>query len=193
VKDNMPELQELLVDEMRDLLHAEQQLVKALPKMAKAAHEPKLKKAFEKHLEETQSHVERLKQAFDLLGAKPKAKVCKGMQGLIEEGQEKIAEGKQKEGLIADLGLAAAAQKVEHYEIAGYGTIRTIAEKLGRDKVARLLIQTLTEEEKTDKLLTELCTPILEEASQESGSDTEEENAGGRSHKVTSRRKSASF
>ena len=159
-------LREMLVEEMQDLLHAENQLVKALPKMAKAAHEPKLKQAFEKHLEETRGHVERLKQGFELLGAKAKAKPCKGMQGLVEEGQEIIAEGKEKEEAAADLGLVAAAQKVEHYEISGYGTLRTIAEQIGEGKVAKLLAQTLAEEEKTDKLLTQLSPPLLQEASQ---------------------------
>ncbi len=163
----MSALQELLVEEMQDLLHAEGQLVKALPKMAKASKNPKLKQAFEKHLEETKGHVERLKQAFELLGAKSKAKPCKGMQGLVEEGQEQMAEGKEKEEAVADLMLVGAAQKVEHYEISGYGTCRTIAEQLGETKVAKLLAQTLAEEEKTDKLLTQLSPPLLEEAAQE--------------------------
>ena len=160
----MPVLEDLLVEEMQDLLHAEGQLVKALPKMAKAAHEPKLKQAFEQHLEETKGHVERLKQAFELLGAKAKAKPCKAMQGLVEEGQETITEGKEKEEFIADLALVAAAQKVEHYEISGYGTLRTIAEQLGHNKVAKLLSQTLAEEEKADKLLTQISPPLLERA-----------------------------
>jgi Mn-containing catalase len=163
----MPMLEELLVEEMQDLLHAEGQLVKALPKMARAAHDPKLKQAFEKHLEETKGHVERLKQAFELLGARAKAKPCKGMQGLVEEGQEMITEGKEKDEIEADLGLVAAAQKVEHYEISSYGTLRTIAEKTGHSKVARLLAQTLGEEEKTDKLLTQLSAPLLEQGNQE--------------------------
>jgi Mn-containing catalase len=171
----MPALQELLVEEMQDLLHAEGQLVKALPKMAKAAHDPKLKQAFEKHLEETKGQVERLKQAFELLGARPKAKPCKAMQGLVEEGQEKITEGKEKEAPAADLALIAAAQKVEHYEISGYGTLRTIAEQLGENKVAKLLAQTLMEEEKTDKLLTQLSPPLLEQANQEEPEQEEEE------------------
>lgn len=186
----MPELQEMLVEEMQDLLHAEHQLVKALPKMVKAAHDPKLKQAFEKHLEETQGHVERLEQAFNLLEHKPKTKVCKGMQGLVEEGQEKIAEGKQKEETIADLGLAAAAQKVEHYEISGYGTARTLAEKLGQNKVSKLLAETLGEEEKTDKLLTQLCVPILDQVTQASASG--EEEAPSHPHKA-SRSKGAGF
>lgn len=167
-------LQELLVEEMQDLLHAEGQLVKALPKMAKAAHEPKLKQAFEKHLEETRGHVERLKQAFELLGAKPKAKVCKAMQGLVEEGQETISEGKEKEEVAADIALVAAAQKVEHYEISGYGTLRTIAEQIGNTRVAKLLAQTLAEEEKADKLLTQLSPPLLEQAAQEPEEEEEE-------------------
>ena len=170
----MPMLEELLVEQMQDLLHAEGQLVKALPKMAKAAHEPKLKQAFEKHLEETKGQVERLKQAFELLGAKAKAKPCKGMQGLVEEGQEAITEGKEKDEIESDLALVAAAQKVEHYEISGYGTLRTMAEKAGQAKVAKLLAQTLAEEEKTDKLLTQLSAPLLEEGMNQSEQEDEE-------------------
>lgn len=169
----MSVLEELLIEEMQDLLHAEGQLVKALPKMARAAHEPKLKQAFEKHLEETKGHVERLKQAFELLGAKAKAKPCKAMQGLVEEGQEQITEGKEKEEAVADLMIVGAAQKVEHYEMSGYGTCRAIAEKLGQPKVARLLQQTLLEEEKADKLLTQLSPPLLDEASQEPEEEAE--------------------
>ena len=169
----MAMLQETLVEQLQDLLHAEGQLVRALPKMSKAAKEPKMKQAFQKHLEETQGQVERLKQVFELLGSKAKAKPCKGMQGLIEEGQETIAEGKGKEAIAADLALAVAAQKVEHYEIAGYGSVRAIAEQMGNQKVAKLLAQTLAEEEKTDKLITELCAPMLQQASQ--GGEEEEE------------------
>lgn len=155
-----------MVEQLKDLLHAEGQLVKALPKMARAANDPGLKDAFQKHLEETKGHVERLKQAFELLGAKAKAKPCRGMQGLVEEGQETIDQGKEKPDVAADLALAVAAQKVEHYEIAGYGSVRTIAEQLDQKKVARLLAQTLAEEEKTDKLLTKISSPLLEEANQ---------------------------
>jgi Mn-containing catalase len=171
----MPMLEELLVEQMQDLLHAEGQLVKALPKMARAAHDPKLKQAFEKHLEETKGQVERLKQAFEMLGAKPKAKPCKGMQGLVEEGQESITEGKEKDEIEADLALVAAAQKVEHYEISGYGTLRTVAEKVGQAKVAKLLAQTLAEEEKTDKLLTQLSAPLLEQGNQQPEEEEEVE------------------
>jgi len=166
-------LQEVLVERLQDLLHAEGQLVKALPKMSKAAHDPKMKQAFQTHLEETKGQVERLKQVFELLGTRAKAKPCKAMQGLVEEGQETIAEGKEKEEVAADLALAVAAQKIEHYEIAGYGSVRTIAEQLGNQKVAKLLAQTLTEEEKTDKLITQLCAPLLQEASRETGDEEE--------------------
>lgn len=169
----MSALQELLVEEMKDLLHAEGQLIKALPKMARAASSSKLKQAFEKHLEETKVHAERLKQAFEIMGERPKAKVCKAMQGLVEEGQEQITEGKEKEDAVSDLMLVAAAQKVEHYEISGYGTLRTMAEQLGQNKVAKLLAQTLSEEEKTDKLLTQLSPPLLEEANQQAEEEEE--------------------
>lgn len=183
----MPGLEELLIEDMQDMLHAENQLVKALPKMAKAAHDPKLREAFQRHLEETKGHVERLKQAFELLEARAKAKPCKGMQGLVEEGQEIIAEGKEKDDVEADLALAAAAQKVEHYEISGYGTLRTVAERAGLTKVAKLLAQTLAEEEKTDKLLTELSAPLLEQANQEEPEEEEESSSKGQSsRKATS-------
>ncbi|HMF76801.1 MAG TPA: ferritin-like domain-containing protein [Bryobacteraceae bacterium] len=169
----MSALEELLTEEMQDLLHAEGQLVKALPKMAKAAHDPKLRAAFTDHLEQTKNHVERLKQAFELLGAKAKAKPCKGMVGLVEEGQETITEGKEKDESVADLALICAAQKVEHYEISGYGSLAAVARQLGQDKVAKLLAQTLAEEEKADDLLTQLSPPLLEQA--KSVSDSEEE------------------
>jgi Mn-containing catalase len=168
-------LQEVLVEQLKDLLHAEGQLVKALPRMARAAHSPELKSGFQKHLTETQGQVERLKQVFELLGEKAKAKPCKAMQGLIEEGQETIAEGKEIENVAADLALAVAAQKIEHYEIAGYGSVRTIAEALGNQKVVKLLAQTLTEEEKQDKLITQGCVPLIEEAGQELEEEEEEE------------------
>ena len=114
----MPQVKELLVEELQDLLHAESQLVDALPKMAQAAHNPKLKEAFEKHLRQTQEHVERIKEAFGILNEKAQPKPCRAMVGLIEEGTEKIQEGQDKEPNAADLSLITAAQKVEHYEIA---------------------------------------------------------------------------
>jgi len=159
-------LQELLTEEIKDLLSAENQLVKALPKMVRAAKSPELKKAIEEHLEQTKGHVERLKQIFELMEEKPRAKACKGMAGLVEEGQEVITEGKQKEESAADLALIGAAQRVEHYEIAAYGTARAIAEQMERRDIAKLLSQTLAEEEKADQLLTKIAEPLLEEAAQ---------------------------
>lgn len=168
-------LQELLTEELRDLLHAENQLVKALPKMAKAAKDAELKSAFQDHLEQTKEHVERLKQAFEMLEEKPRAKVCKGMAGLVEEGQEVITEGKEMEEAAADLALIGAAQRVEHYEIAAYGTARAIAEQMERGDIVKLLSATLAEEEKADQLLTEVAQPLLEQAGQETEGEDEEE------------------
>lgn len=161
---NIPELKALLVDQMEDLLHAENQLVKALPKMAKAAHSVQLRQAFTDHLEQTRGHVERLHQAFELLGAKAKAKTCKGMQGLVEEGEETISEGKDLESASADLALIIAAQKVEHYEISGYGSLRTLAERIGETRVARLLADTESEEAQADELLTQVAQPLFARA-----------------------------
>lgn len=160
----MSMLQELLTEELGDLLHAEMQLTKALPKMAQAANHPKLKEGFEKHLLQTENHAERLKKAFELLGEKPRAKECKAMVGLISEGQETIDESTDKDAVAADLALIAAAQKIEHYEISGYGTARTLARTLGQIEVADLLTHTLAEEERTDFLLTEAAKPILQKA-----------------------------
>jgi ferritin-like metal-binding protein YciE len=157
-------LRELLIEEMKDIYHAETQLVKALPKMAKAARSKQLKEAFQSHLEETQGHVERLKQAFEMLGEKAKTKTCEGMKGLIEEGQDVISEFKKMEEPLSDLALIAAAQRIEHYEIATYGTVRTMAEQLGETRVARLLMQTLNEEERADKLLTKMAMPMYKES-----------------------------
>jgi ferritin-like metal-binding protein YciE len=152
-------LEELLVDELRDLYSAENQLVKALPRMAKAARSPELKRAIERHLEETRRQVERLEQIGQTLDTKMTGKKCKGMEGLIEEGKEVIEE--DFDDNTRDAGLIGAAQRVEHYEIAGYGTARTHAELLGYPKVAKLLQQTLDEEAATDKKLTQLAETII--------------------------------
>lgn len=160
----MSQLQELLVEEMQDLLHAETQLTKALPKMAAAAHNPKLREAFQKHLTQTEGHIERLHKAFALLGEKAAPKPCKAMAGLIAEGEETIQEGSSKEELAADLALITAAQKVEHYEISGYGTLRDLARHIGQTEVARLLTQTLGEEEAADFLLSEVSKPLVQQA-----------------------------
>jgi Mn-containing catalase len=157
-------IEELLVEELRDLLSAEGQLVKALPKMTKAANAGRLKVAFENHLEETNAQVERLKECFTLLGAQMKAKRCKGMAGLIEEGEEVIEEGKEKDGVTADLALVASAQKVEHYEISAYGTARTMAAQIGLPAVAALLSKSLAEEEIADNLLTQVARELMSES-----------------------------
>jgi Mn-containing catalase len=163
----MPQLKELLIEELQDLLHAETQLVKALPKMANAARNPILRETFEKHLVQTQQQVERLGNAFELLGADGKAKPCKGMAGLVQEGEEVIAEAGHKDDFAADLALIAAAQKVEHYEISGYGTARCLARQIGEIEVATLLSHTLGEEESADYLLSEVAKPMLQQATLE--------------------------
>jgi Mn-containing catalase len=157
-------IEELLVEELRDLLSAEGQLVKALPKMTKAATAGRLKVAFENHLEETKAQVERLKECFTLLGAQAKAKPCKGMAGLIEEGEEVIEEGKERDGVAADLALIASALKVEHYEISAYGTARTMAGQIGLPAVAALLSKSLAEEEIADNLLTQVARELMSES-----------------------------
>ena len=154
----MNPLQELLHDELKDLYSAENQIIKALPKMVKAAESPDLKRAFERHLEETKRQAERLDEIANELDVKLTGKKCKGMEGVLEEGKEAIAELDTEN---MDAGLIGAAQKVEHYEIAAYGTARTHAEMLGYRRVAKLLQQTLDEEGATDKKLTALAESII--------------------------------
>src|SRR5580698_9966849 len=169
----MTQIKELLAEQLQDLLNAENQIVGALPKMVEAAHAPKLKEAFEKHLAQTERHVERLRNALELLGEESDSKPCKGMKGLLEEGQETIEEGEEKDEFEADLALIGAAQKVEHYEISGYGTARCLARQIGEREVAKLLSHTLGEEESSDYLLSELGKPILQDAFlMDSGSGT---------------------
>ena len=163
----MSHVKELLIEELQDLLHAENQLVAALPRMAEAAHNPKLSEAFNKHLVQTKAQVERLNQAFELLGEAAEPKPCRAMKGLIEEGQETIEEGAAKDEVAADLALICAAQKVEHYEISGYGTAKTLARQIGAVEVATLLTHTLGEEESADYLLTLIAKPLLQEALQQ--------------------------
>jgi ferritin-like metal-binding protein YciE len=152
-------LQDLLVEQLQDLHDAENQILKALPKMAKAASAPELRQAFEEHLEQSRIHVERLDRVFKEIGAKSKGKPCKAMQGLIAEGEEMIKEKAEPE--VRDAGLIAAAQRVEHYEIAGYGCVRTYAAQLGQKQAAQLLQQTLDEEGTTDKKLTQLAERLI--------------------------------
>jgi len=151
-------LRELFVEELKDLYSAEKQLVKALPKMAKAATSPKLKAGFTKHLEETKEHVSRLEQVFEMLEASPRGKHCKAMEGLVEEGKEVMEEDMEPD--VMDAALIAAAQRVEHYEMAGYGCVRTYADLLGETKCSQILQKTLNEEGATDKKLTELAETI---------------------------------
>jgi len=148
-------LKDLYSEQLKDLYSAETQLLDALPKMADAASAPDLKRAFSEHLRQTQEHVRRLERIFDQLGERPKGHTCEGMKGLIREGEEMLA--MKGDPAVLDAGLIAAAQRVEHYEIAGYGTVRTYAELLGHDEHMTLLERTLDEEEQTDELLTRLA------------------------------------
>jgi Mn-containing catalase len=157
-------IEALLVDQLRDLLDAEGQLVKAIPKMLRAARADSLKVALDNHLEETKAQVERLKEAFALCGEQARATPCKGMTGLIQEGQEVMDEGAEQEEETADLALIAAAQKVEHYEISAYGTARTLAGQAGLPAVATLLNKSLAEEEVADNLLTQIARELMSSA-----------------------------
>ncbi len=148
-------LRDLLIEQLQDLYDAENQLVKALPKMAKTASSPELKRAFEDHLEQTKGHVDRLNRVFQTLNQTPKGKKCMGMEGLLKEGDEMIKQNADDD--VKDAGLIAAAQRVEHYEMAGYGTVRTYAQVLGNTQAVTLLQQTLDEEGAADKLLTRLA------------------------------------
>jgi Mn-containing catalase len=154
-------IQELLVEQLRDTLHAEKQLLKALPKMAAAAHSPQLRRLFEIHLEETEAQVERLNECFGVLGTAARAKPCKGMMGLVEEGEEVIAEGKKKDDAAADLALIGAAQRVEHYEMSGYTTARNLAQQLHYSAIVQHLSKSLAEEENADQLLNQVARPLM--------------------------------
>jgi Mn-containing catalase len=154
-------LDELLIEELRDILHAEKQLTKALPKMAQAARFDQLRALFEQHFAETETQIERLNECFDLLGKTARAKPCRGMAGLVEEGQEVMEEGEKKEDAAADLALIAAAQRVEHYEISGYTTARNIAQQLRERAIVGLLSKSLAEEENADQLLNQVARSIM--------------------------------
>ena len=165
-------LRELYVEELRDIYDAEKQLIKALPKMAEAASSEELRSGFEEHLEQTKGHAQRLDQIFNALGEKPTGKKCKGMQGLVSEGSEVIDEDFDDD--VKDAALISAAQRVEHYEIAAYGTVRTYASILDEQNAVSLLEKTLEEEKETDQKLTELAENInTEAASSESGSGSD--------------------
>jgi ferritin-like metal-binding protein YciE len=177
-------LKELFVDELRDIYDAEKQLTKALPKMAKAAENSELRAAFEEHLEITRAQVSRLEEVFKLLGMPARGKTCEGMKGLIEEGDEKL---KELEGSVLDAALIGSAQKVEHYEIATYGTLATFAEVLEMEDAKDLLGQTLEEEKEADEKLTAIAGQINPEAEHEEGEQEEEGEMATASPSRTSR------
>ena len=154
-------IQALLIDQLQDILHGEKQLLKALPKMAKAARSQQLARLFEDHLAETQAQVERLNESFRLLAATARAKPCRGMMGIIEEGQEVMEEGKSKDDASADLALIGAAQRVEHYEIAGYTTAKSLAQQVHNSAVVQLLTKSLGEEANADQLLDQLARSLM--------------------------------
>ncbi|HVN18242.1 MAG TPA: ferritin-like domain-containing protein [Dongiaceae bacterium] len=183
-------LRELYIDELRDLYNAETQLTKALPKMAKASSSDELRQAFEEHLRQTSEQVSRLEQIFEMLDEKPTGKKCLGMEGLVKEAAETMRE--DYEDPVLDAAIIGAAQRVEHYEIAGYGTVRELAEMLGEDEHVPLLEETLEEEKETDQKLTQLAEEInaqAEEASEGEESEAEEgEQSGHRRTRGSSRR-----
>jgi ferritin-like metal-binding protein YciE len=168
-------LKELYIDELKDLYSSENQLVKALPKMAKAASSDELRHGFEEHLEQTKGHVQRLEKIFQALGESPKGKKCKGMEGLVDEGAEVMEE--KFEGSLMDAALIGAAQRVEHYEIAAYGTVCAFAQELEQTEQASLLTETLEEEKETDEKLSKLAHQINAQANERV--DEGKEEAGG--------------
>jgi ferritin-like metal-binding protein YciE len=171
---SLDSLQSLFQDELKDIYHAEKQLLQALPRLAKAATTPELQNAFSNHLKETENHVARLEQSFKDLGMPIRGKVCKGMRGLVEEGKELMEEGEQ--GPVLDAALIGAAQRVEHYEIAAYGCLRTYAQLLGLEKVAERLADTLSEEEAADEKLNAIAEGQVNASAAAVGSGSEEES-----------------
>ena len=184
MKDNT--LRELFLDELRDLYDAENRIVKALPKMVKAAESEELRSGFEHHLEQTRGHVDRLKQILTSLDEKASGKKCPGMVGILEEGEELMDE--DYEGSVKDAALISAAQRVEHYEIAAYGCVHAWAEELGENEAAELLEKTLTEEKETDAKLTELAQQINTSANEEEQESEEGESEEEQPETTTARR-----
>jgi len=188
MKDNT--LRELFIDELRDLYDAENRLVKALPKMAKATNSDELRSGIEHHLEQTKEHVERLKQVFEQLDEKASAKKCAGMVGILQEGEEML--GEDYEGALMDAAIISAAQRVEHYEIAAYGCVHSWAQELGEEDAADLLEKTLNEEKETDAKLTELSEQINASANEGAEEEGEEEEEETEQPEVSSTRKGRS-
>jgi ferritin-like metal-binding protein YciE len=168
---SLDSLEKLFLEELKDIYNGEKQILRALPRMAKAAESPELQQAFTKHLKETEGQVQRLERIFKDLGQAVRGKKCKGMEGLIEEGKEKMEEEGEPE--VMDAALIASAQKVEHYEIATYGCLRTYAQLLGYSQAEKLLEQTLQEEEAADKKLTELGEGGINQAAVTAGAGAE--------------------
>lgn len=171
-------MQDLFLEEIRDLYDAEKQITKALPKMAKATETEELREAFNEHLEQTRGQIDRLEQIFSALGEKPGGVKCKGMEGVISEGDEMVQ--LTETGPVRDAGLIAAAQRVEHYEMAGYGAARTFAQLLGHEDAANLLDETLDEERTTDERLTEIAESMVNEQAQAQSSSPRTRKAGGK-------------
>ena len=155
-------IEKLFIAELKDLYSAENQITKALPKLAEAATSTDLKSAFEHHLKETEGHVRRLEQVFEILGASPRGKTCDGMKGILSEGSEAVKE--TEEGVVRDAALIGGAQRVEHYEMAAYGTVHAFAERLGQKQIAQILAETLDEEKAADKKLTEISKKVNQQA-----------------------------
>lgn len=183
-------LRQLYIDELRDLYNAETQLTKALPKMAKAASNRELREGFEEHLRQTSEQVSRLEQIFESLGEKPTGKKCLGMEGLVKEGAETMKEDYEES--VMDAAIIGAAQRVEHYEIAAYGTVREFAQILGEDEHVSLLEETLEEEKQTDEKLTQIAEQINSQAQEESeGEEASEEGTGRRKSSGSRSRRAA--
>jgi len=184
MSDSLETLHDLFVHELKDLYSAENQLIKALPKMSQAAQSPELKRAFDTHLRETKEQVRRLEQVFKALGEKPGGKTCKAMQGLVEEGEELLEEDADPD--VMDAALIVTAQKVEHYEIASYGSVCTFGRVLGYDQATEILKETMAEEERTDKLLTGIAEKLNVQAKTADEAD-ESESSEDRSEAMTDR------
>jgi ferritin-like metal-binding protein YciE len=170
---SLDSLDKLFLEELRDMYNGEKQITRALPKMAKAAESPELQQAFTKHLKETEGQIQRLEKIFQQLGEAVRGKTCKGLQGILEEGKDVLEE--DSEEAVLDAALIAGAQKVEHYEIASYGCLRTYAQLLGHTEAVKLLEQTLAEEEAADKKLTQLGESGINQAAAAVGGEIEED------------------
>jgi len=183
------DLHAFLLDELRDVYDAEKQLVKSLPRMAKAATDDELKEAITEHLEQTKGHVQRIEECFEHLEQKARSKPCKGMKGILEEGREMLEE--DMEDPVMDAAIAAGGRKIEHYEIVSYESLRGVAEQLGLSEVADLLGQTLEEEQEADRLLTEICQRVVQETASLAETEEPEEEMANRASGKSARSRAA--